>query len=241
VIRSEEHYRDLFHQAHQMQENLRQMSDRALKVQEHERQRISRDLHDEVSQSLTAINVNLAMLRTSLGPVTADNARRLSTTQQLIEQTMARIQNFSRELRPAMLDDLGLLPALRNYVKNFCERHALAVRLDTAQSENIEQLDSERKVVVYRIVQEGLSNVARHAQARHVEIIITGSPHDVRIQLSDDGRGFEPGTQPPDAVPRQLGLIGLGERVRLVGGEFTITSTPAHGTVLRATLPFKAV
>jgi PAS domain S-box-containing protein len=241
ALRSEEHYRDLFHQAYQMQENLRRMSDRALKVQEHERQRISRDLHDEVSQALTAINVNLAMLRTSLGPVTADNARRLSATQHLIEQTMTQIQNFSRELRPAMLDDLGLLPALRNYVKNFSERHGLAVRLDTAQSEDIEQLDSERKIVVYRIVQEGLNNVVQHAQARHAEIIITGSQHDVRIQLGDDGRGFVPGTQPAEDVPRQLGLIGLTERVRLVGGEFAITSAPERGTLLRATIPLQVV
>lgn len=241
TIRSEEHYRDLFHQAYQMQENLRRMSDRVLKVQEHERQRISRDLHDEVGQALTAINVNLAMLRTSLGPVTADSARRLSETQHLIEQTMGNISNFSRELRPAMLDDLGLLPALRNYVKSFGERTGLAVRLDTTQSENIEQLDSERKIVVYRIVQEGLTNVAKHAHARQVDIIITGSRHDVRIQLSDDGDGFTPGSTPPEAVPRQLGLIGLGERVRLVGGEFAINSTPGRGTHLRATIPFKLV
>jgi PAS domain S-box-containing protein len=241
VIRSEEHYRDLFHQAYQMQENLRRMSDRVLKVQEHERQRISRDLHDEVGQALTAINVNLAILRTSLGPVTADSARRLSETQHLIEQTMGNIHNFSRELRPAMLDDLGLLPALRNYVKSFGERTGLAVRLDTTQSENIEQLDSERKVVVYRIVQEGLTNVSKHAHARQVDIIVTGSQHDVRLQLSDDGQGFVPGAQPPEAVPRQLGLMGLGERVRLVGGEFTIQSTPGRGTSLRATIPFKLV
>lgn len=241
VIRSEEHYRDLFHQAHQMQENLRRMSDRVLKVQEHERQRISRDLHDEVGQALTAINVNLAMLRTSLGPITADSARRLSESQHLIEQTMSNIHNFSRELRPAMLDDLGLLPALRNYVKSFSERTDLVVRLDTTQSENIEQLDSERKVVVYRIVQEGLTNAVKHAHARQVDIIVTGSQHDVRLQLSDDGDGFVPGTPPTDAVPRQLGLIGLGERVRLVGGEFSIHSTPGHGTLLRATIPFKLV
>ncbi len=96
VLRSEEHYRDLFHQAHQMQENLRRMSDRVLKVQEHERHRISRDLHDEVGQALTAINMNLSMLRTSVGSTTAETARRFSDTQSLIEQTMANIHNFSR-------------------------------------------------------------------------------------------------------------------------------------------------
>ena len=153
---------------------------------------------------------------------------------------MGSIHNFSRELRPAMLDDLGLLPALRNYVKNFTARTGLAVKLDTTQSEHIEKLDAARKMVVYRIVQEGLTNVVKHAEASHVDIIITGSAHDVRVQLSDDGRGFVPGAQ-PDAPDPRLGLLGLAERVRPVGGEFSPASAPAHGTVLRATIPFKTV
>jgi len=240
VQKSEEHYRDLFHQSYQMQENLRRMSDRVLKVQEHERTRISRDLHDEVGQALTAVNLNLAMIRNALGDPTPEISQRLTDSQHLIEQTMANIHNFSRELRPAMLDDLGLVPALRNYVKSFSARTGLAVKLDTTQSEHVEQLDAARKMVVYRIVQEGLTNVVKHAEAHHVDIIITGSAHDVRVQLSDDGRGFVPGAQPDVPNPR-LGLLGLAERVRLVGGEFSPSSAPAHGTVLRATIPFKTV
>ncbi|MDB6115216.1 MAG: domain S-box-containing protein [Lacunisphaera sp.] len=239
VLQSEEHYRDLFHQAFQMQENLRKMSDRVLKIQEHERSRISRDLHDEVGQALTAINMNLAVLRNMLVGSPPDVERRVADTQSLIEQTMGSIHNFSRELRPAMLDDLGLLPALRNYVKSFIERTSIAIQLDATQSEIIEQLDSERKTVVYRIVQEGLNNVAKHAGAKRVEIVIAGSMHDVRLQVADDGKGFSLGTQ-PEASPKQLGLLGLAERARLVGGEFAIASLPERGTILRATIPFKA-
>jgi len=239
VQRSEEHYRDLFHQSYQMQENLRRMSDRVLRVQEHERTRISRDLHDEVGQALTAVNLNLAMIRNSLGDITPEISRRIADSQHLIEDTMANIHNFSRELRPAMLDDLGLLPALRNYVKSFTARAGLPVELDTTQSEHVEKLDATRKMVVYRIIQEGLTNVVKHADASHVEIIITGSSHDIRVQLSDDGRGFTPGAA-PDARNPGLGLLGLAERVRLVGGEFSSTSSPAHGTVLRAVIPFQA-
>lgn len=240
VLQSEEHYRDLFHQAYQMQENLRKMSDRVLKLQEHERSRISRDLHDEVGQALTAINMNLAMLRTALGNVAPEQERRIVDMQQLAEQTIVNIQNYSRELRPAMLDELGLLPALRNYVKIFIERTGIAVQLDATQSECIEQLDAERKTVVYRIIQEGLTNVAKHANAKHVEIVIAGSLHDVRLQLGDDGKGFSLGSR-PETAPKQLGLLSLAERTRLVGGEFAIASMPERGTILRATIPFKSV
>ncbi len=241
VLRSEEHYRDLFHQAYQMQENLRRLSDRVLKVQEQERSRISRDLHDEVGQALTAINMNLAILRNTFASSPVETERRLRDSQDLIERTMETIHDFSRELRPAMLDDLGLLPALRNYVTSFTERTGIAVQLHATQSENIEQLDSERKTVVYRIVQEGLNNVAKHADAKRVEIVIAGSHYDVRLQLGDDGQGFSPGSTSPASAPKQLGLLGLAERVRLVGGEFALTSMPDHGTILRATIPFKSV
>lgn len=240
VQQSEEHYRDLFHQAYQMQENLRKMSDRVLKIQEHERKRISRDLHDEVGQALTAINMNLAILRNSLVDGPPGLERRVADTQTLIEQTMGQIHNFSRELRPAMLDDLGLLPALRNYTKSFTERTGTVVELDVEAPEHIEQLDSERRTVVYRIVQEGLSNVAKHAQAKNVTVTITGSPSQVHLQVDDDGRGFAL-TNRPDDAPQQLGLLGLAERVRLVGGEFSVASLPGRGTILHATIPFKSL
>jgi PAS domain S-box-containing protein len=240
VQQSEEHYRELFHQAYQMQENLRKMSDRVLKIQEHERKRISRDLHDEVGQALTAINMNLAVLRNSLVGGPPELERRIADTQTLIEQTMGQIHNFSRELRPAMLDDLGLLPALRNYTKSFTERTQIEAQLEVQDAEPVERLDSERRTVVYRIVQEGLNNVAKHARAGRVEITLSGSPHGVKLQVSDDGRGFAL-TDRPDGAPQQLGLLGLAERVRLVGGEFSVASLPGRGTVLAATIPFKSL
>jgi PAS domain S-box-containing protein len=236
VQQSEEHYRDLFHQAYQMQENLRRLSDRILEIQEQERSRISRDLHDEVGQSLTAINMNLAVLRNTLAAGPPETERRISDTQQLIEQTMIAVHNFSRELRPAMLDDLGLLPALRTYVKSVTERTGLEVRLQASNDELVERLDSDRKIVIYRVVQEGLNNVVKHAGAKRVEVEIAGAPQHVRLQLSDDGRGF---AHDPAAAPKRLGLLGLAERVRLVGGEFAIASVPSRGTILQATVPYK--
>lgn len=236
VAQSEEHYRDLFHQAFQMQENLRRMSDRILRIQEHERTRISRDLHDEVGQALTAINMNLAILRNALVGCSPEMEHRISDTQGLIERTMDTIHNFSRELRPAMLDDLGLLPALRNYVKSFTERTKIQVQLSVEGQQHVEDLDSDRKTVIYRIVQEGLNNVVKHADATRVEVTVRGIPENVHLEVSDNGCGFRL-EQRPDNAPRQLGLLGLAERARLVGGEFIVASMPARGTILRATVP----
>ncbi len=237
VVQSEEHYRDLFHQAFQMQDNLRRMSDRLLRIQEHERTRISRDLHDEVGQALTAINMNLAILRNAMVGCAPEVERRISDTQSLIENTMGTIHNFSRELRPAMLDDLGLLPALRNYVKIFTERTSIEVHFQVTGQEHVEELDSDRKTVIYRIVQEGLNNVAKHAKATRVDVVVRGTPQDVHLEVTDNGQGFSLGAR-PESAPQQLGLLGLAERARLVGGEFVVASMPERGTILRASVPF---
>jgi signal transduction histidine kinase len=212
------------------------MSDCVLRLLEHERSRISRDLHEQIAQALMIISMNLGALRNNLGPASADTEQRINETQHIVEQTMINVHNFSRELRPAMLDDLGLVPTLRNYAKHFTERTGLPIRLDVTQAESIERLDEERKTVIYRVIQEGLENVAKHAQASHVDIVIAGSEKGVRLQLGDDGQGFAAQSAPGSAP--QLGLLGLAERVRLVGGEFAITSLPEQGTLLRATISF---
>jgi PAS domain S-box-containing protein len=236
VQHSEEHYRELFHQAFQMQENLRRLSDRILEIQEQERTRISRDLHDEVGQALTAINVNLAVMQKTLANPPPQVARRIADTQQLLEQTMEAVHRFSRELRPAMLDDLGLLPALRSYVKSFTERTGIAVFFSAEHAAGVEQLDSQHKTVIYRVVQEGLNNAAKHAQARQVTVAISELQHRAQLEVTDDGRGFA-----PDAATNRLGLLGIAERVRLVNGEFAVESAPGRGTTLRIIIPFKPV
>lgn len=235
---SEEHYRELFHQAYQMQENLRRLSARILEIQEQERKRISRDLHDEVGQALTAINVNLAVVKKALATEDPVVTTRIDDTQRLLEQTMENVHRFSRELRPAMLDDLGLIPALRAYVRSFTERTGIHVLLDAPRSEEIERLDAERKTVVYRVVQEGLHNIAKHAHAQKVRISAHAVSHLVRVEIRDDGQGFRTNGNSDDA-PKRLGLLGLEERVRLVNGEFAIDSELGCGTALRVAIPFK--
>ncbi len=233
---SEEHYRELFHQAYRMQESLRHLSARILEIQEQERKRISRDLHDEIGQALTAINVNLAVLRRALPDDNPVVTTRIADTQHLLEQTMETVHRFSRELRPAMLDDLGLLPALRAYVRSFTERTGISVLLDAPRSDEIERLDAERKTVVYRVVQEGLNNVAKHAHAQKVKISAHAVGRLVRVEIRDDGQGFKTNGNSSDA-PKRLGLLGIEERVRLVNGEFAIDSELGCGTAMRVAIP----
>ncbi|MBI3885762.1 MAG: PAS domain S-box protein [Opitutae bacterium] len=239
VLQSEEHYRELFHQAYRMQENLRNLSNRILEIQEQERARISRDLHDEVGQSLTAINVNLAVIQRALGGAPPETTKRIADTRQLLEHTMETVHRFARELRPAMLDDLGLLPAVRSYVKLFAERTGIAVRFQPERANGIERLDAERKTVIYRVVQEGLNNAAKHAHAKQITVTLANSEHRVRLEIRDEGRGFLTDGKASGAGSNRLGLLGIAERVRLVNGDFLVDSAPGCGTTLRIIIPVK--
>src|SRR2546422_2831151 len=219
---SEDHYRQLFQQACFMQENLRHLSNQILHVQEEERKRISRELHDEVGQALTAINTNLGMLQRN-GTVDATVLKqRIADAQGLLGQTMDTVHRFARELRPAMLDDLGLLPALRSFLKAFAERTGLQVRFNA--STDADRLDDEQKTVVFRVTQESLTNVAKHAQASQVAVSVRRLRNVVEVQIKDDGKAFEVEQQFGANGKKRLGLLGMQERVRLVNGHLAIKS-----------------
>jgi len=230
---SKEHYRVLFNDARVMQENLRHLSNRVLYIQEEERKRISRELHDEVGQALTAVNVHLAMARKS--PQAAPE--QIAEAQKLVEQTMEAVHRFARELRPAMLDDLGLAAALRSHIQSFAERTQLRVTFDADPI--VEQLGDDEKMVVYRVVQEALTNVARHAEATQVSVNIRQTRVAVRLVISDNGKAFS-SVQKEDSQKR-LGVSGMQERVRLVNGTFHIDSREGKGTTVRVDLPLPQV
>jgi PAS domain S-box-containing protein len=234
---SEGHHRRLFNEARVMQENLRHLSNRILHIQEEERKRISRELHDEVGQALTAINVNLAVLKKAEATDRSHLKRKIADTQNLLEHTMEAVHRFARELRPAMLDDLGLLPALRTYINGFAERTGLKVRF---RSDNeAEQLDGERKTVVYRITQESLNNVAKHAHASEAAVVIRKSQNKIVLEIKDNGRSFQMNAQTSAKGNKRLGLLGMQERVRLVNGDFAVQAEPGKGTVVRVEIPLK--
>jgi PAS domain S-box-containing protein len=231
---SREHYIRLFEEARAMEENLRQLSNKLLTAQEEERKHISRELHDEIGQTLTAANVSIALLRKHARS-DPEFAQKVESAQRLLEQSMDMVHRFARELRPSMLDHLGPFAALQNYVNSYVERTGIAVDLENAA--NLERLDTQQGTVLYRVAQESLTNVFKHAQATRVSIRLLQESAAICMEIADNGRG-DSALHPGAADGRQrLGLIGMQERVRLVGGQFAIDSTPRRGTTVRVHLP----
>jgi PAS domain S-box-containing protein len=220
------------------EEAWRQLSNKILHAQEEERKRISRELHDETGQALTAISVMLAALKRD-GAMSRSKSfeRKVAETQRLLEKTMESIHHFARELRPSMLDELGLIPALRSHVKSFSERTGLRVRM----SANLiaEQLNGEQKTVLFRIAQESLTNVAKHAHATRVTIAIRKCGDALILEIADNGKSFAETPAGAGKRKQRLGLLGMQERVRLVNGRFVIKPEPGRGTTVRVTVPFK--
>lgn len=233
---SEEHYRELLDQARLMQENLRYLSSRVFDVQEEERKRISRELHDEVGQALTAVNMNLAVLKKIAGKGRRSLEKNIVDSQKLLEQTMDLVHDFSRELRPPMLDHLGVIPALRSFVRNFAQRTGVRVSVKTCPE--VERMDTDQKMVLFRVAQESLTNVARHARATHGKVLIAGANNGIRMEISDDGRSFQVKEHFSPGKHKRLGLVGMQERVRLASGHFRVDSTPGKGTCIRVWVPF---
>ena len=169
--KSEQHYSELLEQSRHMQEQLRLLSRQLLSAQEEERKMISRELHDQIAQTLTGINVRLASLKTGARLNNKGLQEKISSTQRLVEKSVDIVHRFARELRPAVLDDLGLIPALHSFMKNFTTRTGVRVSL-AAFAMKIDKLDAARRTVLFRVAQEALTNVARHAQASRVEVSI---------------------------------------------------------------------
>ena len=217
---------------------LRFLSGKILKAQEEERRRISRELHDEVGQSLTAIGVALATLQQGGATDPKTFSQTIAGAQQMIETTMEKVHRFAHELRPAMLDHLGLLPALRSHLKNFAACTGLHLKFSADAA--AERLDGEQKTALFRILQESLTNVAKHAGASCVKIFLGQSGDDICLEIADNGKSFR-AHDGNGADPRpHLGLLGMRERVQSVNGRFVIRPEPGRGTTVRVTIPFPA-
>ena len=222
-----------------MQEQLRRLSRQVLQAQEEERKRISRELHDVIAQILTGINVQLATLKTEATVNSEDLINNISRTQRLVEKSVDIVHRFALELRPAVLDDLGLIPALLSFMKTFTKKTGIRVSLTAFTSGLIKELDSARRTVLYRVAQEALSNVARHAHASRVEANLRRLPDGVCLQIKDNGKSFEVERVLQAKKSKRLGLLGMRERVEMVGGQFTVESAPGHGTTIQAHIPFR--
>lgn len=234
---SEQHSRRLLKQARVMQEQLRLLSRQVLSAQEEERKRISRELHDVIAQMLTGINVRLATLKTEAEANAGGLSKSISHTQQLVEKSVDVVHRFARELRPTMLDDLGLIPALHSFMQGFTKD--AGIRTSLTAFAQLEKLSGAKRTVLYRVVQEALANVARHARAGRVEVSIRKLSDAVRLEIKDDGRSFEVERMRRSRKSQRLGLLGMRERVEMVGGSFSVEASPGKGTTIKARIPFR--
>jgi signal transduction histidine kinase len=161
--------------------------------------------------------------------------KKVDQAQRLLEQSMDMVHRFARELRPSMLDHLGPVAALQNYVKSFSERTGIKTELEG--SVRVEQLNNQQGTVLYRIAQESLTNVFKHAHATRVKIRIRQLPCAVTMEIADNGRAFSVAGPTNNGGRQSLGLLGMQERVRLVNGQFAIESVPKRGTTVRVEIP----
>jgi len=216
------------------QQELRELSAQALEVREEEKTLIARELHDELGQLLTALKMDLAWLRERLpagGDKLGDKARQMG---ELLDQTVGSVRRISANLRPLMLDDLGLADAAGWLVEDFARRSGIECRIDLAPHESLDVLERNIAVGVYRVLQESLTNIARHAGAKHAWMSLEVADGQIRLEVEDDGRGIVPEDL---AKSRSLGLKGMRERARYLGGELEVSRAVRGGTRVRLRLP----
>jgi signal transduction histidine kinase len=210
---------------------LKALSARLEQAQETERRALSRELHDEVGQSLSAVLVELRNLSAGLGIRSAEQTRgHVETVKSLVESSVRVVRNMALLLRPSMLDDLGLIPALKWQARECAKRTSMNISVATELESD--DLPDEYKTCVYRVVQEALHNCSRHSHATTVHIRVVQKPDRLTLIIQDDGQGFDA------QHVKGLGLLGIQERVARLGGESKIHSQPGEGTILSVELPF---
>lgn len=204
-----------------------------VKAQEEERQRVARELHDQAGQTLTALQLGLSRIETA-GP-TPELREEAASLRQLALEAMHIIRNLALDLRPSALDELGLPVALKDYLETFASRTAIAAHLDVSGVQ--ERLPAETEVTLFRIVQEALTNVAKHAQASLVKVTLAIDGTRLKLVIEDDGIGFDAERALGAERRKSLGLIGMRERSHLLGGEMHMSSRPHEGTRLVISVP----
>jgi signal transduction histidine kinase len=219
----ERRYQEVLH----TQQELKELSARLVSAQEEERRSISRELHDEVGQSLSALLMEAGNAAANVPP--AQVRQHVDSIKRLAEASVNIIRNMTLLLRPSMLDDFGLVPALEWQAREVSKR--TGIRVQVAAADSAGELPDALKTCIYRVVQEALHNCARHAQAHAVRVVVRQEESKIVLSVEDDGRGFD------SRRVRGLGLVGMEERVRHLGGVFHIRSIPGEGTKVDVELP----
>ena len=232
---SEQRQIQLLQESRHMQEQLRQLSHTILQAQEAERKRISRELHDDVTQTLVGINVHLENLVQEAESNPNGFKTKIARTQSLVEKAVDIVHRFARELRPPLLDDLGLSVTIESLLKDFAKQTGIHVKFEV--SADVDKLNGDKRTVLYRVVQSALTNVALHSQATQVKMSLLKQANQVRLEITDNGKSFDVEKVLHARRNKRLGLIGMRERVEMVGGQFSIQSTPGKGTTIQAWVP----
>jgi signal transduction histidine kinase len=215
----------------EQRENLRQMTERLIAAQEEERQRISRELHDDLGQSLTTHMISLRNLQDDLTIPQETLFERLQALQDQSFEIFVKIRRLAQDLRPPVLDALGLKVSMQTYCTEFTRRTHLPVTFDVDDS--LPALPDIYNIALYRILQEALNNIVKHAKATHVWVDLSIEENLITLTVQDNGQGFEVDKQTSSG----MGLSSMNERVTIAGGKFTISSTQKHGTILSAQFP----
>jgi len=218
-----------------LQTQLRSLTRRLLIAQEEERKEISRELHDSIAQILAGINLHLVTLNREASLSNSGLKKRIASTQRLVQQSLEAVHRFARELRPKLLDDLGLIPALKSFLKTFLQR--TGIHTEIIFFSGVNQLDIVTRTVLYRVAQEALTNVAKHAKATAVKILLKELPETIFMSIHDDGRSFDAEQVWRRNGKNRLGLLSMRERAEMLGGNFRIDSASGQGTTIIVLIP----
>jgi signal transduction histidine kinase len=201
------------------------------RAREEERTRVAREIHDELGQALTAIKIDLASLIRDL-PADKKQETKAESVLRLVDHTIESVRRISTELRPGILDDLGLVAAIEWAAEEFQARTGTSCRLHLPENDIV--IDTERATAIFRIFQETLTNIARHANATQVDITLSKDDGDIVLEVRDNGSGI---AEEQLSTAGSLGILGMRERALLFGGEFTISGAAGKGTIVRARIP----
>ncbi|MFW5893851.1 MAG: sensor histidine kinase [Verrucomicrobiota bacterium] len=226
---------NLLNQSARQKEQLRTLSHRILKAREEERKRISRELHDDISQTLIGISIQLQTLAMAAKANPQLLGAEIARTQQLVERSVNIVHEFARSLRPASLDDLGLTVTLKMFLEDFMKQTGIRVQFTTFAG--VDQLDNDRLTALYRIVQAALANVIEHSNSTLVTVGITQIEDAVNLEIFDNGTAFDVRRVQDSMDNKHLGLVDMQERTEMLGGQFTIESEPNKGTTIQARIP----
>jgi len=219
-------------EVHESRDQLRALSASLHVVREEEKARIARELHDELGQALTGLKMDLAQLANQLVPEQQVALGHANAMKVLIERTVASVRRIATELRPLMLDDLGLLATIEWLVNDFSKRTGIAVELTLPEGEF--DVDPQTSTALFRVLQESLTNIARHAGASRVRVTLSGTERTIQLAVHDNGSGIGVSLE---GAPKTFGLLGMRERASMLGGQLTVRSDPGTGTSIVMTVP----